>query len=491
MRLGELAKRVAGAQVVGAADVDVVRAVQDSRQVRAGDLFVALPGLHVDGHAFVRAAMEAGAAAALVERPVSLPGKSALLVVPDAHAALGLVAHALAGDPTQRLTVCGITGTNGKTTTSYLTQSVLEAAGRPTGVLGTIEYRIGARRVSSTMTTPDAGVLASYFAEMAEAGLKAAVMEVSSHALHQKRTVGIRFQVGAFTNLTPEHLDYHADMDAYREAKQILFAGLAPEAVAVLNADDAATPFFERATAARVIRFGMDRPADVSAAEVRSGISGSRFVLVTPRGRVACHTVLLGEYNVRNCLAAAAIGEALGLPLDAIAEGIGRLEAVRGRLEAVPTDRPFKVLVDYAHKTEALRNALGTVRRLVEGQGRVIVVFGCGGDRDRFKRPEMARVAEQLADRVIVTSDNPRSEDPAAIIGEILKGFSSPSAAAVESDRRKAIAQALGEAQPGDVVIIAGKGHETYQIAQGVTRPFDDCAVAREVLATMPRERCS
>ncbi len=483
MRLDELAKRVPGAEVVGPPEVQVGRAAHDSREVRPGDLFVALPGLHVDGHAFVQAALEAGAAAAMVERRVRLPSNPPLLIVPDAHAALGLVAHALAGDPTRALVVCGITGTNGKTTTAYLLRSILEAHGWPTGVIGTIEYQIGERRIPSTMTTPDASVLTSYFAEMARSGLRAAVMEVSSHALHQKRTVGIHFQVGAFTNLTPEHLDYHQDMDAYREAKQILFAGLAPDAAAVLNADDPASPFFEQATPARIVWFGLDRPADVRVENVRSGISGSRFVLVTPRGRVETQTPLLGEYNVRNCLAAGAIGEALGLPLPTIAEGIGALGAVRGRLESVPTDRPFKVLVDYAHKTEALRNALATVRRLVEGQGRLVVVFGCGGDRDRFKRPEMARVAEQLADRVIVTSDNPRSEEPLAIIGEILKGFSSPSAATVEPDRRAAIERAIHEAQPGDVIVIAGKGHETYQIAQGVTRPFDDCAVAREVLA--------
>lgn len=483
MRLGELAKRVPGSQVVGPPETEVARAVHDSRQVRRGDLFVALPGLHVDGHRFVQDALEAGAGAALVERRVQLPGNPPLLIVPDAHAALGPAAHALAGDPTRRITVCGVTGTNGKTTTVHLLRSVLEKHGWPTGMIGTIEYQIGERRIPSTMTTPDAGVLASYFAEMVRSGLKAAVMEVSSHALHQKRTVGIHFQVGAFTNLTPEHLDYHKDMEAYREAKQILFANLEAGAAAVLNADDPASVFFERATGARTLWFGVEQPADVRVENVQLGISGSRFVLVTPRGRVEVRTPLPGEYNVRNCLAAAAIGEALGIPLETMAEGIGALKAVRGRLEPVATDRPFKVLVDYAHKTEALRNALSTVRRLVEGEGRLVVVFGCGGDRDRFKRPEMARVAEQLADRVIVTSDNPRSEDPQAIVDEIVKGFTSPSAATVELDRRAAIEVAIHEARPGDVIVIAGKGHETYQIVQGVTRPFDDCAVAREILA--------
>jgi UDP-N-acetylmuramoyl-L-alanyl-D-glutamate--2,6-diaminopimelate ligase len=483
MKLGELAGRVPGSRVVGSADVDVVRAMHDSRRIRPGDLFVALSGATSDGHQFVQPALEAGARAAVVEHEIDLPSRPPLLVVPDAREALALAAHALAGDPTRRLLVCGITGTNGKTTTSFLARGILERSGRPTGVLGTIGYIIGRREIPSQMTTPDADDLAAFFAEMVESGLKAAVMEVSSHALHQKRTLGIDFRVGAFTNLTPEHLDYHKDMISYREAKGILFAGLAPDATAVLNTDDPASRAFAEATAARVLWYGMDAArADVTAEAVEADVRGSAFTLRTPRGKVRVRMPLLGLHNVANALTAAAIGEALAVPLEEIVAGIESVTTVRGRLEPVPTRRPFAVLVDYAHKTDALRHALGTVRDLVRGQGRLIVVFGCGGNRDRFKRPAMAGVAEDLADRIFVTSDNPRNERPEDIVAEIVGGFRAMDKVTVELDRRTAIGLALGEARPGDVVIIAGKGHETYQIIGDVTRPFDDREVASEVL---------
>jgi UDP-N-acetylmuramoyl-L-alanyl-D-glutamate--2,6-diaminopimelate ligase len=483
MKLGVLVRVVPGAKVVGSPDVNVRRVVHDSRQVRRGDLFAALPGTKVDGHAFVRAALLKGAAAALVERRLRLPRGTPLLLVPDAHVAFGLAAHALAGRPTERLVTCGVTGSCGKTTTTYLLRSIFEAHGWPTGLIGTIESIVGDRRTASTMTTPDAAVLASGFAEMVRAGQKAAVMEVSSHSLHQKRTAGIRFRVGAFTNLSAEHLDYHKNMKDYREAKQILFEALTPDATAVLNADDKASRFLAKATGARVLWCGIDKPADVRAEDLRLDTSSSRFVLVTPRGRVEVRTPLVGEYNVRNCLTAAAAAEALEIPLETIARGIAAMPSVRGRLEVVPSDRPFRVLVDYAHKTEALVSVLTTVGKLLKGNGRLVVVFGCGGDRDRQKRPKMAKAAEKLADRVIVTSDNPRSEKPQAIVDEILKGFSSKAVPTVVLDRRAAIELAIDEARPGDVIVIAGKGHETYQIVGSETRPFDDFAVASEILA--------
>jgi UDP-N-acetylmuramoyl-L-alanyl-D-glutamate--2,6-diaminopimelate ligase len=482
MKLGDLAGRIPGARVLGSAETEVARAVHDSRRVRPGDLFVAMPGAKADGHQFVQTALEAGARAAVVEHEVDLPSRPPLLVVRDAREALAIASHALAGDPTQRLTVCGVTGTNGKTTTSFLTRSILERSGRPTGVIGTIGYIIGRREIPSQMTTPDADDLAAYFAEMVDSGLTAAVMEVSSHALHQKRTVGINFRVGAFTNLTPEHLDYHKDMVSYREAKGILFAGLAADATAVLNTDDEASRSFADATRARVLWYGFTPQADVTAADIRADVRGSTFTLVTPRGKARVRTPLLGQHNIANCLTAAAIGEAIEVPLGEIVGGIEALLTVRGRLEPVPTPLPFAVLVDYAHKTDALRHALGTVRELVKGQGRLIVVFGCGGDRDRFKRPAMAKVSEELADRIFVTSDNPRTEKPEAIVAEIVGGFASMDKVTVDLDRRAAIGLALGEARTGDVVIIAGKGHETYQIIGDVTRPFDDREVAGEVL---------
>jgi UDP-N-acetylmuramoyl-L-alanyl-D-glutamate--2,6-diaminopimelate ligase len=299
--------------------------------------------------------------------------------------------------------------------------------------------------------------------------------------LDQHRTAGIRFAVAAFTNLSPEHRDYHPTMEHYRAAKARLFETLEPQATAVLNADDPTSDYFAPRTRASILKYGL-HGADVTAEDVRLGLTGTDFVLVTPRGRAKMHTGLLGMHNVQNCLTAAGIGEALGLPLETIAAGIAALPAVRGRLEAVPGDRPFAVLVDYAHKTDALEHCLGTVHDLIRGQGRLIAVFGCGGNRDREKRPDMARVAERLADRVIVTSDNPRHEEPGAIAAEIVAGFASMKKVTVELDRRAAIAMALAEARPGDAVVIAGKGHETYQIIGDVKRPFDDRQVAAEIL---------
>ena len=499
MRLKELAQRIAGSRLIGSGEVAVKRAVHDSRRVGPGDLFVALSGRRADGHEFVAAAQEAGAAAAAVERPVDLPRPMPQVVVPDAREALGLAAHALAGDPTGRLMVCGVTGTSGKTTTTYLVRSILERAGWQTGILGTISYCLGDREIPSTMTTPDADELARYFAEMVEEGLEAAVMEVSSHALHQRRTAGIRFKVGVFTNLTAEHMDYHPTMEHYRDAKGLLFGGLSDSASAVLNADDPASVFYGKECRGRVRWYGLDLPtgqagakAEICAEGVRMSLAGSRFTLVTPRGRIDVRMPLMGLHNVRNGLAAAGVGEALDLPLETIAAGLEGVKTVRGRLESVApataggsvpvAPGPFTVLVDYAHKTDALQHALSTVHDLLGGKGRLIVVFGCGGDRDRTKRPAMARVAETLADRVIVTSDNPRSEKPQAIADEIVSGFSSLEKVTVELDRRSAIALAIGEARPGDVVVIAGKGHETYQIIGDVTRPFDDREVAAEIL---------
>jgi UDP-N-acetylmuramyl-tripeptide synthetase len=489
MNLSDLVERIPGARLRGPGDVAVTRAVHDSRRVRPGDLFVALAGTQMDGHQFVQVALESGAVAAVVQREVDLPGEPPLVVVPDPREALGIAAHALAGDPTRHMTICGITGTTGKTTTTHLVRSIFEQAGLPTGLLGTIGYLIGRREIPSSLTTPDADDGAGYFAEMREAGLAAAVMEVSSHALHQRRTAGIDFDVGAFTNLSPEHLDYHEDMVSYREAKGRLFAGLAEDACAVLNVDEDASRSFAESTRARVLWYGLEAPADVTAENLRSDTGGSRFTLVTPRGRTEVRTALLGTHNVLNCLTAAAVAEALDLPSDAVAAGLEAVETVRGRLEPVPTTLPLRVLVDYAHKTDALEHALRTVRDLVRGEGRLILVFGCGGDRDRQKRPAMAAVAERLADRIFVTNDNPRSEVPEAIADEILAGFEAPKEVTVELDRREAIAHALEDAEAGDVVIIAGKGHETYQIIGDMTRPFDDRDVAAEVLRRLEGRR--
>jgi UDP-N-acetylmuramoyl-L-alanyl-D-glutamate--2,6-diaminopimelate ligase len=482
MKLSELAGRVPGSTLRGSGDADIARAVHDSRQVRPGDLFVALPGTKVDGHDFVAKALESGASAVAVERDVATPNGQPLLMVRSGREALGLAAHALLGDPTRRMTVCGVTGTSGKTTTTYLLRSILQQAGLPTGLIGTISYLTGRREVASTMTTPDSSDLAPYFAEMVECGCKACVMEVSSHALHQQRTAGIHFSVAAFTNLSSEHRDYHRTMKDYRDAKGLLFSRLGADAWAVLNKDDRASKAYTRGRGAKDLWYGLRSKADVTAEDIQFSLSGARFTLRTPRGRVKVRTHLLGRHNVQNCLTAAAVAEALAVPMEAIAAGIEALAMVRGRLEAVPSEKPFAVLVDYAHKTEALRHALATVADLLQGDARLIVVFGCGGDRDRTKRPKMAEVAEKLADRIIVTNDNPRTEKPETIAAQILKGFVSRRKVTVELDRRAAIAMAISMARPGDAVVIAGKGHEDYQIIGGTKRHFDDRETAAEIL---------
>ena len=489
MKLREIAECIPGSRVIGSGETEVLRAVQDSRRVQAGDLFVAMPGAQTDGHHFVPMALAAGARAAVVERALTLPGDPPQLLVPDAREALAICAHLLLGSPTKQLTLCGVTGTNGKTTTTYLIRSIFERIGRPSGVIGTIGYLLGRRQLESGMTTPDTDVLAGYFAEMVASGLTTAIMEVSSHALQQRRIAGMSFKVAALTNLTPEHLDYHKTMRQYARAKRILFAGLSPDAVAVANADAPWSRTIVEGTPARVLWYGLKSPADVRPENVESDVRGSRFTLVTPRGRVEVRTELLGTYNIYNCLTAAAVAEALEIPLDAIAEGLAGVKAIRGRLEPVPTTLPLSVLVDYAHKTEALKQVLATLRNLVKKPGRLAVVFGCGGNRDTQKRPAMAKVAQRLADRVYVTSDNPRHEQPEEIIRQIVAGFTSMKKVTVEADRRAAIGLALRQAREGDVVIIAGKGHETYQIIGEVKRHFDDCEVAAEVLRDLEKRR--
>jgi UDP-N-acetylmuramoyl-L-alanyl-D-glutamate--2,6-diaminopimelate ligase len=481
MSLSRLAASVPRARRVGPGDPEIARVVSDSRQARPGDLFVAIAGTAADGHAFVTEAVRAGAAAVAVERAEAVPAGVAALVVPDGREAAGRLAHAVAGDPTRRLTVCGVTGTKGKTTTTYLTRSILQAARRKVGLLGTISYQWGEKEIDAPNTTPGPADLAAYFAEMAAEGIDAAVMEVSSHALDQRRTVGVNFRAAAFTNLKPEHLDYHHDMTAYREAKSLLFRGLDRDATAVLNADDEAAQYLARGTAARVLFFAIDRAADIRATEVETLPTGTTFRLEMCGHERRVQLRLVGRHNVYNSMAAAGLALGLGVETDVVVAGLEALAGVPGRLQTVECGQAFGVLVDYAHTDDALENALAAARMFT--QKRLIVVFGCGGDRDRTKRPRMAAVAERLADAVIVTSDNPRTEQPEAIADEIFTGFKKPGAVIRELDRAAAIGRALAVAEAGDVVLIAGKGHESYQIVGTERRHFDDREEARKALA--------
>ena len=452
-----------------AAGVDVRDLAYDSRAVGAGTLFLCVPGQRSDGHDHAAAAVAAGACALVVERELPLDVPQA--VVGSTRAAMGPIADAFFGHPSQDLAVLGVTGTNGKTTTAFLQHAVMTAAGHPCGLLGTVERRIGGVAEPAVRTTAEAVDLHRDLRRMADAGDTACAMEVSSHALDQERVGGVRFAAAAFTNLTQDHLDYHRGMEEYFAAKARLFDGRCPTAA---NADD---PYGRRLRAD--LRFAVDEPgADVRAEEVRLGADGTRFRLRSPWGDADVALRLVGRFNVENALAAASTAGLAGIGVDAIAAGLGALPGVPGRLEVVSDGQPFSVVVDYAHTPDALATVLRALRPLAAG--RLLCVFGCGGDRDRGKRPLMGEAAAALADRVIVTTDNPRSEDPLAIIAEVLAGAGP--AAEVEPDRRAAITRAIAIAEPGDVVLIAGKGHEQGQEAQGVVAPFDDRAVAREAL---------
>jgi UDP-N-acetylmuramyl-tripeptide synthetase len=403
--------------------------------------------------------------------------------VSDAREALARLSAAVLDDPAEKLDLVGVTGTNGKTTTAYLIDAALRAAGRRVGLLGTVQYRIGDRLANAVRTTPEASDLQALFREMVDAGCQDAVLEVSSHSLALKRVFGCRFKVAVFTNLTRDHLDFHGDMDRYFEAKSHLFDTLLrPEGRAILNADDDRTRELRSRSRAPVWTFGVERPADIRASSVSLSLEGTRFVAETPQGPVEIRTPLLGRFNVSNLLGALGAALALGIPKEVAARGLGSLAGVPGRLERVVAGQDFTVIVDYAHTDDALKNLLETVRELAPK--RVITVFGCGGDRDRTKRPLMGAVASRLSDAVIVTSDNPRSEPPEAILEEIRRGMPPSRGALAEFvvDRREAIARALEMARPGSAVVIAGKGHETVQALRDRSVPFDDRQVVRDIL---------
>jgi UDP-N-acetylmuramoyl-L-alanyl-D-glutamate--2,6-diaminopimelate ligase len=450
------------------AGVEVADLAYDSRRVEPGALFVCVPGSHVDGHDLAADAVAAGAVALVCERVLPLPVPQVL--VESSRSAMAPLADAFFGRPSEALRLAGVTGTNGKTTTTFLIRAMVEAAGAGCGLLGTVQQVVGGKIEPVARTTPEAIDLQRTLRRMLDAGDAACSMEVSSHALALHRVDGVRFAAVCFTNLSQDHLDFHASMEEYFAAKARLFEGGWPAAV---NADDA----YGRRLRAD-ITFGVSQPADVTARAVELRPDRTRFTLVTPAGSADVETRLRGPFNVSNALAAASVGVLLGLPLDAIAAGLAAVPGVPGRMEPVDAGQPFQVLVDYAHTPEALDVVLAAARDIAAG--RVIAVFGCGGDRDRTKRRQMGAIAARRADVVIVTSDNPRSEDPDAIIAEILAGAERP--VTIEPDRRLAIGLAVAGARAGDVVVIAGKGHEQGQERSGVVTPFDDRAVAREAL---------
>lgn len=478
--LEDLLDAVEPLAVEGDRCVPVSSLATDSRDAGPESLFFAVPGVRQDGARFLAEAVRRGASAVVVEEGVEVPAGVTTVRVSDCRAAKAMIAARFFGYPSRHLPVVGITGTNGKTTTAHMLRSISEYDGGPTVLLGTIQYQIGDRIVPSRNTTPDPIQIQEYLRDGVLMGARLAIMEVSSHALEQERVTGMEFQAGVFTNLTPEHLDYHGTFEAYREVKARLFDSLESGATAVLNADDDASDEFARRTRARVIRYGLRRPADVTATVRRLDIDGTSFILETPLGKVDINTRLMGRHNLMNAMAAATSALALELPLEAVRGGLQQLNQIPGRLESIDCGQDFRVLVDYAHTHDALAMVLENLRPLT--RGRLITVFGCGGDRDRSKRPAMGEVAARMSDIVIVTSDNPRSEDPLAIIEEIRGGVPQGHEVDVEPDRRAAIDKALRIARGGDIVIIAGKGHENEQLIADDRIAFDDGMVAREVL---------
>lgn len=465
-------------------DRDITGICDDSRKVCPGDLFVARAGTSADGAQFLADAEARGAVAAVVIRPDGLaaPTFGTLATVATANATMpSLLAQAFAGHPTLAVKVLGVTGTNGKTTTTYLLRHLLSKQKQRCGMIGTIETDDGRSVVESSMTTPGAIDLANLMGRMRDHGCRSCAIEVSSHSLDQGRAAGVHFSGAAFTNLTGDHLDYHKTMDAYADAKARLFEMLPSHGVAVVNDDDRWTPRMVRDCAGRIIRFGFGKTADYRARDVSVTSNGTRFVLHTPDGRAEAELRLIGRHNVENALAAAALaGEVFGLSVHQLVAGLKDAAGAPGRLQSVHAGQPFAVLVDYAHTDDALQNVLKALRPLTRGTLRVL--FGCGGDRDNSKRPRMAKVAEKLADVVYVTSDNPRTESPEAILDQIVAGFIDPRRAVVEADRRTAIERVLNDAGPNDVVLIAGKGHENYQILGTAKHHFDDVEECQRVL---------
>ncbi len=487
MTLGELLAeaRLRAPLAPEVAPLAVAGVEYDSRRVEKDFVFFAFAGARVDGRRFAQDAVARGALAVVSELPAPEGFGGLWIEAEHGRQALAAAARAFYQQPDERVHFTGITGTNGKTTTSYLIESMLTAAGAVTGVIGTIEYRLAGEVRKAVNTTPESLDIARFADELAARGGTHLISEVSSHALAVGRVSGFHFHTAVFTNLTRDHLDFHGTVDAYAAAKRLLFApaeGPAPK-WAVLNADDPAAAQMTPGPETNTVWYGVSAQAGLRAEGVRSGFDGLHFDLVWRGARQPVTSPLVGAINVSNILAAAATGISYGLPLETIAAGIARCRAVPGRFERVDAGQPFLVVVDYAHTDDALRNAILMARALTKG--RVITLFGCGGDRDRSKRPLMGMAAAELSDYVVLTSDNPRSEDPLAIMNDAMVGlrrFDTPQAA--EPDRATAIRQAIGQAQAGDVVLLAGKGHENYQILGKETIHFDDRETARNVLAS-------
>ncbi len=489
MQLKQLMAKIKTLAVEGSIDSEVTGICYDSRRVTPGMLFVAIPGQRTDGHQFIQNAIERGAVAIVYEQNGFLPHRAAKIKVEDARQALAQLSAAFYRRPSQQLKMIGVTGTNGKTTVAFMIKHILESAGHKTGLLGTIRYEIGERMIPAQRTTPEALEIQQMLAQMVRAGCEACVMEVSSHALEQKRVWGIEYDVVIFTNLTQDHLDYHGSMEAYYEAKKKLFTQWFPQdksKTAVINIDDA---FGQRlATEADVrikVDYSLGGEAQIRAGQIQLAGEGTRMQVQVAGASFPCQLPLIGRHNVYNALAAVGAAHALRVAAPDIQSALAGMPAVPGRLERIRGRQPFNVVVDYAHTDDALRNVLTTLREIT--RGRLLLAFGCGGNRDAGKRPKMGEAAARLADYSLITSDNPRKESAAAIAAAIEAGYRSVrgEACRIELDRRRAIDEIIRMAQPGDTVLIAGKGHETYQEFEDTIVPFDDRVYALETLENL------
>ncbi|MBW2205638.1 MAG: UDP-N-acetylmuramoyl-L-alanyl-D-glutamate--2,6-diaminopimelate ligase [Deltaproteobacteria bacterium] len=492
MKLGYLLEGMNDYDLTGPPEQEISGVAYDSRQVKPGYLFVALRGTRVDGHDYVKNAISRGAAAVVAEEHRGSWENSVVVRVSDTREALWKIGVRFYNSPFKGMDLVGITGTNGKTTTSFLLESILMAAGGQPGVVGTVNYRFAGKTFPASVTTPESLDLLGLLRKMADARVTHVVMEVSSHALDQKRTGDCPFRVGLFTNFSRDHLDYHRTMEEYFKAKTLLFKGLNgtgahPDTTAVINLDDPRGEELVAMTSARVVTYGLGQTCQVRACDVVPDMGGIQARLLTPWGERTIRSPLIGEVNIYNIMAASAAALSLGIGLDEVVEGVERLRRVPGRLEMVENNRNLHVVVDYAHTPDALLKTIEALKSLVKG--RVITVFGCGGDRDKGKRSEMGRIAGRHSDLVFITSDNPRTEDPGAIISQIEQGVGASGLTLLkdlqephmgtrgyikEADRRKAILGAVGAAREGDLVLIAGKGHEDYQIVGRDRKHFDD-----------------
>jgi len=461
----------------------IISVENDSRRIKKGSLFICIKGFTVDGHDYAEAAVNNGAVAIISEKKLNLPVP--VIIVSDTKRAMAVIADAFYSQPTKKLHLIGVTGTNGKTTTSHIIEKILSDAGRKTGLVGTMYMKMGEKKYKVKNTTPESLTLQHYFKQMVDKDVEFAVIEVSSHALDEGRVHGCDFEIAVFTNLTQDHLDYHKTMEEYRQAKGLLFAQLGSAfshkrpKYAILNMDDPAAKNYMKATAAHVLTYGIEKKADIQARNIQLSASGITFELLSPFGNDIVSMKLIGKFNVYNVLAGICCGIVAGIPIQKIIQTIAEVDGVSGRFETIDSGQDFTVIVDYAHTPDSLENALNTVSQFAKK--RVFVIVGCGGDRDRSKRPLMAEIACRFSTNPIFTSDNPRSEDPEEILKDMEAGVIGKQYMKI-TDRKEAIHYAVKAAKKGDVILIAGKGHETYQLIGNKIIDFDDRKVAKEAI---------